>query len=201
MPIVATHRFVAACAAVLFAVPLAAGAQSLADVARAEEARRKQQPKAAKVYTNESVTSDITPSAPPGADRVTPVADSSSPAAPSAAASSAAPQGAGNADAAPAAAGSAARDQAYWKGRITAAREQLERANTLAEALQTRINALTADFVNRDDPAQQTLVGQNRVKAVAELERVQREIDTHTKAIAAIEDEARKAGVPAGWLR
>ena len=200
MPIVATHRFVAACAAVLIAVPLAAGAQSLADLARAEELRRKQQPKAAKVYTNESVKSDITPSAPPSADRVTP-ADASSPAAPSAAASPTAPQDAANADAAPAAAGGAARDQVYWKGRITAAREQLERANTFAEALQTRINALTADFVNRDDPAQQTLVGQNRVKAVAELERVQREIETHTRAIAAIEDDARKAGVPAGWLR
>jgi hypothetical protein len=30
---------------------------------------------------------------------------------------------------------------------------------------------------------------------------VKREIGEHTKAIAEIEEEARKAGVPPGWLR
>ena len=30
---------------------------------------------------------------------------------------------------------------------------------------------------------------------------MQREMAAQTKAITAIEDEARKAGVPAGWLR
>ena len=37
--------------------------------------------------------------------------------------------------------------------------------------------------------------------ALAELERLKKEIDTQQKAITAIEDEARRAGVPAGWLR
>ena len=93
------------------------------------------------------------------------------------------------------------RDQAYWRDRIGAARAQLERSKTFADALQSRVSALTADFVNRDDPAQRAVIDQNRLKAVAELERVQREIAAQTKAISGIEDEARKAGVPAGWLR
>lgn len=189
----ASRRLVAVSVATLMsALAATASAQSLADVARAEEARRKAQPKAVKVYTNESVKADITPSAPPveaGASAPVAVAE--------AAAGAVAPPP----DEAAALVNGEVRDQAYWQGRMTAAREQLERSRTFAEALQTRINALNADFVNRDDPAQQRVVGQNRTKAVAELDRVQREIASHTKAITAIEDEGRKAGVPAGWLR
>ncbi len=40
-----------------------------------------------------------------------------------------------------------------------------------------------------------------RAEALAELDRAKREIDQHTKAIAAVQDEARKAGVPPGWVR
>ena len=173
------------------ALPMAASEQSLADVARAEQARRKEQPKAAKVYTNDSVKTDTAPSTASAAVPATAAA----PAVATDAAATPAP-----ADAAAPASGET-RDQAYWKGRMTAARDLLERSRTFAEALQTRLNTLTADFVNRDDPAQQRVIGQNRTKAVAELDRVQREIASHTTAITAIEDEARKAGVPPGWLR
>jgi hypothetical protein len=93
------------------------------------------------------------------------------------------------------------RDQAYWSARINAARSAVERNRMFIDALQSRINALTTDYVNRDDPAQRAAIEQDRLKAVAELERVRREIEDGTKAIAAIEDEARRAGVPAGWLR
>ena len=186
----ASRRVAAGWVAVLFmAVPSVATGQSLADVARTEQARRKDQPKASKVYTNDSVKSDITPS--------TPVPEGATPDAPAATDATPAPA---PADAA-APAGGERRDQGYWKGRMTGAREQLDRSKTFAEALQTRVNALSADFVNRDDPAQQAQIGQNRAKAVAELDRVQREIAAQIKAIAAIEDEARKAGVPPGWLR
>jgi hypothetical protein len=173
-------------------VPAMAGAQSLAGVAKAEEARRKQQPKPAKVYTNQDLKRDPTTPTPAAA-----------PAAPTggAAAAMPAPTEAAAPATEPAAPPTPARDQAYWRGRMTAARDQLDRSQTFAAALQSRIDALTLDFVNRDDPAQRSVVEQNRLKALAELERVQREIASQTKAITAIEDEARKAGVPAGWLR
>jgi hypothetical protein len=35
----------------------------------------------------------------------------------------------------------------------------------------------------------------------AEAQRVQQEIDTHTKAASDVQEEARKAGIPAGWVR
>ena len=173
-------------------VPAVAAAQSLAGVAKAEEARRKQQPKPAKVYTNQDLKRD--PTTP------TPAAAPAPPTA-SAPAGMPAPADAPAPAVEPAAPPAAARDQAYWRGRMTAAREQLDRSETFAAALQSRIDALTLDFVNRDDPAQRSVIEQNRLKALAELERVQREIASQTKAITAIEDEARKAGVPAGWLR
>jgi hypothetical protein len=57
------------------------------------------------------------------------------------------------------------------------------------------------DFVNRDNPVERAAIEQDRIKALAELDRVKKEIESQTKAIAAIEDEARRAGVPSGWLR
>jgi hypothetical protein len=71
----------------------------------------------------------------------------------------------------------------------------------LSEALQSRINALTTDFVNRDDPAQRNAIAAERQKALAELDRLKQEIVDHQKAISAIQDDARRAGVPAGWVR
>ena len=89
-----------------------------------------------------------------------------------------------------------AKDQAYWSGRMKARARRSNAPQMFADSLQSRINALTTDFVNRDDPAQRAKIETDRNTALAELERVKKEIDEQTKAIAAIEDEARRAGVP-----
>jgi hypothetical protein len=170
---------------VLGLAPQLAGAQSLADVARAEEARRKQKAKPAKVYTNDNLRRDPSAPATPGAAAPATAAPATTEPAPPATDARREPE----------------QGEKYWKDRIGAARADLERSKTFAAALESRIGALTLDFVNRDDPAQRAVIEQNRQKAVAELERVQRDIATQTKAITAIEEEARKAGVPAGWLR
>ena len=68
-------------------------------------------------------------------------------------------------------------------------------------ALQSQVNGLTTDFVNRDDPYQRAQVGEERQKALAEMERVKAEIQLGKRQIDDIEEEARKAGVPPGWLR
>jgi hypothetical protein len=77
----------------------------------------------------------------------------------------------------------------------------MSRAQIFAEALQSRINVLSADFVNVDDPAKREVVAAERQKALAELDRVKAEIQKHQKQIVAIQEEARRAGVPAGWVR
>ena len=188
-------RFIAITAVVVVGLAAFVSAQTttstkpLADVAKDEEARRKSVRKPAKVYTNDTLTADISKGvAPPPS---TPAADGKP--------ANATP---GNASpAAPATAPGEKRDQAYWSGRIAAARTAVERTQILADSLQSRINALTTDFVNRDDPAQRAKIEGDRRAALAELERTKKDLETQQKAIVAIEDEARRAGVPAGWLR
>jgi hypothetical protein len=84
---------------------------------------------------------------------------------------------------------------------MQALREQIDRDRSYAEAMQTRINVLTMDFTNRDDPAQRARIGVERQKALADLDRLKQSIENGTKAIANLEEEARRAGAPAGWLR
>lgn len=166
-----------------------AQAQSLADVAREEEARRKDIKQPSKVYTNK----DLGNVPPPTPQAVAPPA----------------PPAAATADKGPATAGAATaetakeppRDQKYWAGRMQKLREQLDRDQTYAEALQSRINALTADFSARDDPAQRSVIERDRLKALAELDRLQKAVADTKKAIPDLEEEARRQSVPPGWLR
>jgi hypothetical protein len=93
------------------------------------------------------------------------------------------------------------KDQAYWKNRMATAREELRRSEMFAEALQTRVNTLNKDFNSRDNPAQRSAIGADRTEALNELTRVKQDVERGKKQIADIEEEARKAGVPPGWVR
>ena len=84
---------------------------------------------------------------------------------------------------------------------MTAARQALERAERRAAELQTRVNGLWADFTGRDDPAQRAVVEQERQAALAELDETRAEAEELAQAVADLRAEARRAGVPPGWLR
>ena len=175
-------------------VPTVAPAQSLAEVAKQEEARRKAVKEAGKVYTNTDLRPDIS--------KGEPAASASAQADKAAPADGAKPSADGkDASADKKKTDEPVKDQAYWSGRIGEARSALDRSKIFADALQSRLNSLAADFVNRDDPAQRSQIELERQRAANELARVTKEIAEHTKAITDIEEEARKAGVPPGWLR
>ncbi len=182
----------ALCALLLTGALWPAAAQSpLGELARQEEERRKTIKGGSRVYTNRDLPSVPSP--------VTDAQASSS--APAAAASD---QGVAGADADTADAEDTTetpRDRAYWSGRLTALGETLARNQVYADALQSRINALTADFVNRDDPLQRAAIAADRDRAVAELERLKQQLVADEQAIKDLQDDARRAGVPAGWLR
>jgi hypothetical protein len=93
------------------------------------------------------------------------------------------------------------KDAAWWRARITIPRDAVARDRILVEALQSRVWALDADIAGRDDPAQRAQLMSARQQALGELERTKKQIDTGLLTIAAIEAEARKAGVPPGWIR
>jgi hypothetical protein len=181
------HRFsIAAAAVITLALASAASGQALGDVARKEEARRKAvAPKPGKVYTNEDLR---------------PVDPTSTPA-PAQAPATAAPAAPAQGKPEEKPADDPKKDEAYWRTRMAQLRDGLQRAKMFQEALQTRINSLSNDFASRDDPAQRNVVASDRQKALAELDRVKKEIADFEKQITDLEDEARKAGVPPGWLR
>ena len=192
------------CSMILASAP-AYAAQSLADVARKEEARRKTVSEPAKVYTNK----DLKPTPAPSSAASTPDAKADEKSASEKGADKAGDKGGADTPAADKGAVPAnkepakepAKDQAYWAGRLKAAQEQLARDETYAAAMQSRINALTTDFVNRDDPAQKRTIEQDRLKAIAEMDRLKQAIANDKKALDSLMEEARRAGVPPGWLR
>lgn len=184
------HLVVLVPAAALILASTAASAQSLGDVARREQERRKTAAPAQKAYT----TGDLKPAPAPAVAPPAP-APAGQPAAVPPSPSGAQPPAAEPEKEEP------KKDEKYWRDRMQTERDALQRAQTFAEALQSRINALSTDFVARDDPAQRSVIANDRQKALAEMDRVTREIEQHTKAIADIQEEARRAGVPAGWVR
>jgi hypothetical protein len=179
------------------AAPLVA--QSLAEVARQEEARRQEIKRPAKVYTNKDLGSVPPPSAAAQTDKPATAAapDNNAKDAQDSAKDAAKPDG-GDKDSKDKA---VVKDQKYWSGRMKALTAQLERDQTYSDAMQTRINTLTADFAARDDPAQRAAIGAARQKAIDELARLKKAIVDEKKAITDLEDEARRASVPPGWLR
>ena len=81
------------------------------------------------------------------------------------------------------------------------ARRAVEQAERRNADLQTRVNRLWADFTARDDPAQRVAIEQDRLAALAELEETRAEADDLARAVDDVREEARRAGVPPGWLR
>ena len=178
---------------VLLALAANASGQGLAALAKKEEERRKSV-KSGKVYTNGDLKGDKGAAPPPVASANTSPAAPGTPPTPNTQVPSInIPVDKGSTE--------EVKDEAYWRARIAAARSALERTRIFADALQSRINALSTDFVNRDDPAQRAQIELEKKRALAEAERVNKEMIDQTKAITAIEEEARKAGVPPGWLR
>jgi hypothetical protein len=167
-----------------WAVP--ASAQSLAAVARKEEARRKQVKQPSKVITNKDLKPVTAPPPPPApADPAAPAAEGAPP----------------PADAALDEAQQREQDEQAWRNKMQDARQALERSQMYADALQSKINALWGDFTARDNPVERAQIEVERKKAIAEQERVKGEIEAQKKTIADLEEEARKAGVPPGWIR
>ena len=178
-----------------------ADAQSLAEIARQEKLRRNAlaakaaaetvQPKA---YTNANLRgrSRLTTSAArtrgteAGTDATEPSAAGTDATAPS--------------EAAPEAA-ALPTDEAGWRTMITAVREELERKKLTVAALQNRADGLLTDFTARDDPAERSVIEQERVEALEEVDRTNAEIQQLDQDVRAIQEQARRAGIPAGWLR
>jgi hypothetical protein len=205
LPVIALVSALFAALFVLPGISPAVEAQSLGDVARTEEARRKALKQSAKVLTNKDL-GRVPPISPPPATLVQPADEASTPGGDQAAEGKEQPaEGGAEKKAEGTASGAApeasAKDQAYWAARAKDLRTQIARNETFAAALQSQINGLANEYTNQSDPLQQARLAAERQDKIAELDRVNRQIEDDKKALAALEEEARRAGVPASWLR
>lgn len=176
------------CAAVVVlsvTLPIAAPAAAqppLAEVARAEQARRASISEKSRVYTNADLaeTRRLTTAvaARRAPDSVTDEAGGT-----------------------PAEDAAEERDETWWRERITGARDARQRAELVAAALQNRVDGLWAELTARDDPAARASLERDRLAAIAELEQTRGELERLDEEIAGIQEEARRAGAPPGWLR
>lgn len=191
--------FLAVVAALVQLGAAVASAQSLVDVARKEDERRKALGKATKVYTNEDVksTRPLTTAAARPAEK--------SPGAGGAAAG----QAAGSADRAgaptttgapgtadgadPAAAGAAPAESPGAKLTQQAAelRQQLTRDRLAAEALQSRMNSLQFQAEQISDPALKARFTADRDTLAAEAEQLRRDANDKATKLAEIEEKLR----------
>jgi hypothetical protein len=186
-------------AGVMVALAVPVCAQSLGELAKKEKERRKTAPPAAKVYTNDDLKKIYVPgavTAPPAADQPAKPGDKDAAKTDDAAKDDAAKTGDATKDKAAPQMG-----EAEWRARMTGARESLNRLVMFRDALQSQINGLTADFTARDDPYQRAQIADQRQRALAELAQVGKDIEKGRKQIADIEEEARRANIPAGWIR
>jgi hypothetical protein len=154
--------------------------QSLGEVAERTNKQRKGTP--AKVYTNDDLSE-----AHSGPEKL-------------AAPVSAAP--AASASAAPAPAPTMDPAQ-RWRRDAKARRDAITRAEARVAAIQARLDALLIDRdpMNVGDPNRLQTLEAERAKGMQELETSKAELAKAHQDLEDLEEEARKSGVPPGWLR
>jgi len=192
-------RLVSVTLALLLAGPALTWAQSLGDVAKREEEKKKKKagkpPAPVKVYTEDDLKKARETES--GAVTVLP--------------------GNGNLEAAPAASsdddevasgegrtgGGRKRNEAYWRNRATQLRQAAEEADNKVKELEARIAALRNDMspTNVLDPNRLQSRDRALREAMDSLDATRRAAETARKALADLEEEARRAGVPPGWVR
>ena len=159
---------------------------SLADIAQREALRRQATPRAASVLTNDDLPL-MAPAAVSGVARPEP-----------AAAEHAADAGKGDEASDD---GAEARGEQWWRERVAAARSALESNRQLLASQQEKVSLLQAEFVSHDDPAQREQIRQQLAAATEEAVRLQGQVTADEKAVDAVLDDARRTGIPPGWVR
>jgi hypothetical protein len=187
-------------------------ARSLAEVARAKRAASPAsktaspapEPSPGRVFTNEDLPAQPSPPAiaspgPAGTGRGTvtklPPTAVVPPPRSSSESESGASEGAGSR--------SAAEQEEGWRGRATALRDAISNAEKSIPEIEDRIAGLRNDRspTNLMDPNREQTRQAEIAKAQAQLEAMKSGLETSRQALAALEEEARRKGIPSGWLR
>jgi hypothetical protein len=192
----------------VLAMTVAAGAQTLADLAKKDNDRRKSVKHPAKVYTNDDVQ-DVKPILPmmendgSGTHPMEKKDSQSEGAATGTAPPAPATDATGNANGAARPAGTPgvkSGEEAAWRSRMNAAREAVSRTQLQLESMRTRAAQLTAASAAANDD-QRGNVQKKQQDALQEYDKLRADLQKNQKALSDLETEAARAGVPPGWLR
>jgi DNA repair exonuclease SbcCD ATPase subunit len=194
-------RLVSVTLALLLAGPAFAWAQSLGEVAKREEEKQEKKkkksgkpPATVKVYTDEDLKKAR--EAESGAVTVLPENGNLEAAAAASSDDDEVVSGEG---------GPVRRKgkEAYWRNRATQVREAAQEADNKVKELEARIAALRNDMspTNVMDPNRLQSRDRELRAAMDSLDATRSAAETARKALADLEEEARRAGVPPGWVR
>jgi hypothetical protein len=185
-----------------------ANAQTIADIARSERARKKDAPKA------DPITNATVAKAKPGAVVSSPTPSPIDMAGPRNETLVVSPiPGPNTATPSPAAAKTPEikqeapqeppkdpRDEKWWRGQFDQARTDLRRAENQAAVAQLELNAANRDYLTRaydPDGRGPSAIG----AATAKLDAANRSAEEARGKLGALEEELRRSGAPAGWGR
>jgi chromosome segregation ATPase len=202
----------------VLAMAVSASAQTLADLAKKDTARRKTVKHPSKVYTNEDVE-HVKPIVPMTAE-----AEAANAAAAASQGQNPAPQNeplhdgqegrvsSGQSGAAPAAAAATpdaqakpgtqvkAGEEGAWRARMQSARDAVSRTQLQLESMRTRAAQLTAASAAAPED-QRAGTQKKQQEALQEYDKLRADLQKNQKALSDLEGEAAKAGVPPGWVR
>jgi hypothetical protein len=185
---------ISAALVLLVAVPVVVGAQSLGEIAKREEEKKKKSSKPpAKVYTEEDLKKARESGS--GTVNVLPEIPGSS-----GAAASQRPSG----DGAPAGGeGGGIRDEKYWRAEAARRRDAIKVAESKVQMLEAQVAGLRSDMspTNTQDPNRLQNQDRELRQALDNLEAARHDLDAARQSLANLDDEARRAGVPPGWVR
>ena len=88
-----------------------------------------------------------------------------------------------------------------WRSRAADARAAIVRDDARIVELEGRVALLEREAASRDDPAQRAVIRGDLVQALADLDRARRTLEADRRASDRLKEDARRADVPAGWLR
>ncbi len=89
----------------------------------------------------------------------------------------------------------------WWVSRKRKLEEKIASLKKKIQELQQKVNALSTNFLIEQRPIAQQRVKSALEKAKGQLEAAKKELAEAEKALEKLYEDARKAGIPPGWLR
>jgi DNA repair exonuclease SbcCD ATPase subunit len=93
-------------------------------------------------------------------------------------------------------------DEAYWKDKYKDAADHVQEAEQKIQKLQDEMNALKiAFYAEEDGVAGRPKINSEIEKQFDQIEVAKKDLETAKQQLEDLEEDARKAGVPPGWVR